>query len=89
MTMSDIVREREQLLARCDTQRQYVAALAGQFSGTLKIADTAIAGVRYLRRHPVILSAFVAVLTASRGRGMLKWAQRGFLAWRAYRSLQN
>jgi hypothetical protein len=89
MTMSDIVREREQLLARCDRQREYVAALTGQFSGTLKVADTAIAGVKYLRRHPVMFSVIVAVLTAARGRGMLKWAQRGFLAWRAYRSLQN
>ena len=89
MTMSQLMRERDQLLARCEKQRDYLGALTGQFAGTLNIADTAVSGVRYLRRHPVLLSVVVAAFTAARGRGILKWAQRGFLAWRAYRSLQS
>ena len=89
MTMSDIVREREQLLARCDRQREYVGALAGQFAGTLKIANGAVAAVKYLRSHPVLLGVIAAALATSRGRGMVKWARRGFLAWRAYRALHN
>lgn len=89
MTIGDIVLERERLLARCDRQRESISALAAQFSGTLKVADTAISGVKYLRRHPVLLSVVVAAFTAARGRGMFKWAQRGLLAWRAYRTLQS
>jgi hypothetical protein len=87
--MSDIVREREQLLARCDRQREYVGALAGRFAGPLKIADGAIAGVKYLRSHPLLLGVITAAVAASHGRGMVKWARRGFLAWRAYRALQS
>jgi hypothetical protein len=89
MTLGEVMREREQLLERCDTQRQYVGALAGQFAGTLKIADGAVAGIKYLRSHPVLLGIAAAALAAARGRGILKWARRGFLAWRAYRTLRN
>jgi hypothetical protein len=87
--MSEIVREREQLLARCDRQREYLGALTVQFAGPLKIADGALTGVKYVRSHPVLLGVITAALAVSRGRGMVKWARRGFLAWRAYRALQS
>jgi hypothetical protein len=89
MTTIDVVRKREQLLARCDAQREYLAGLAQQFAGPLKIADGAVAGARYLRSHPLALGAVTALLAATRGRGVWKWAQRGFVAWRAYRALRK
>jgi hypothetical protein len=89
VTTIDVERKREQLLARCDAQREYLAGLAEQFAGPLKIADGALAGARYLRNHPLALGAVTAVFAASRGRGVWKWARRGFLAWRAYRALRT
>ena len=62
--------------------------LAGQFAGPLKVADRGISVVRYLRDRPLALGAIAAVLAATRGRGVVKWAKRGFLAWRAYRALR-
>jgi hypothetical protein len=89
VTIRDVAYKREQLLARCAAQRDDLAMLAGQLSGPLKIADGAIAGVRYLRSHPLALGAVTALLAASRGRGVWTWARRGLLAWRAYRALRN
>jgi hypothetical protein len=57
--------------------------------GPLKIADRGISVVRYFRQRPLALGALAAVLTASRGRGLWKWGQRGFLAWRAYRAMRT
>jgi hypothetical protein len=89
MTTTDVARKREQLLARCDAQRDDLAMLMGQLAGPLKIVDGAIAGVRYFRSHPLALGAVTALLAAARGRGVWKWVKRGLLAWRAYRALRK
>jgi hypothetical protein len=89
VTTLDIVRKREQLLARCDAQREYFASVAVELSGPLKIADGAIAGARYLRDHPLVLGAAVAVVAVVRPRGVLKWSRRAFIVWRAYRAYRT
>ena len=82
----EIMRERERLLARCDAQRTEIAALVRQWEGPLKVADSAVAGIRYLRQHPVVLGILVATLVIIRRRGWWRWAQRGYMLWRAFRA---
>jgi hypothetical protein len=77
--------KRERLLAQCAAQRDELAALMRQLDGPIRLADRGIAGVRYLRDHPVALGALVAVLAVVKRRGLWKWVRRGFVAWRAYR----
>ena len=60
-----------------------------QLEGPLKLADRGISVFNYLRARPLAVGAATAVLAASRGRGVWKWAQRGFLAWRAYRAINK
>jgi hypothetical protein len=81
-----IMHERERLLALCAVQRDDLAAAVRQLDGPIKIADHGFAGARYLRDHPLVLGAVVAVIAVLRRRGPWKWAQRGFIAWRAYRA---
>jgi YqjK-like protein len=78
--------KRARLLARCATQRDDLTVLIRQLDGPIKVADRGIAGVRYLRDHPLVLGAVVALFAVIRGRGPWKWAQRGLIAWRAYRA---
>ena len=85
----DIMVKRERLLARCATQRDDLTLLAQQLEGPLKVADRAVAAVHYLRRHPVVLGAAVALLAAIERRRLWIWARRGFVVWRTYRSLRN
>jgi hypothetical protein len=85
----DLMHERERLLARCDAQRDDLAALMPQFDTPFKFADRGIAGARYLREHPLVLGAVVALLAVLRRRGALKWSQRAFVAWRAYRAFRT
>lgn len=78
--------QRERLLALCSAQRDELAALTQRLDGPIKVADRGIAGVHYLREHPLLLGALVAVGTVTLRRGLWKWAQRGFVAWRTYRA---
>ncbi len=80
-------RRRQLLIALCEAQRDELAALTTRLDVPLKIADRGIAVVRFFRARPLAFGALVALLTASRGTGLMKWAQRGVLAYRAYRAL--
>ena len=83
----EILLKRERLLALCAAQRDDLATLTRRLDGPLKLADRGIACVQYLRDHPLLLGALAAVGTVTHKRGLWKWAQRGFLAWRAYRAI--
>ena len=87
--MAEVLRERERLLARCDAQRGEIAALAQHWAGPLELGDRAIAGIRYLRHHPIILGALVAGLAVIQRRAWWRWAQRAFVLWRAYRAFRD
>ena len=79
--------DRAELIARCAAQRADLTVILDQLAGPLKIVDRGISCTRYLRDRPLALAALAALLTAARGRGVWKWAQRVFVAWRAYRAL--
>lgn len=87
--MIEVMRERERLLARCHAQRGEIAALVVQLEGPIAIADRVIAGINYLRQHPLILGVLVAALAVVQRRGWWGWAQRGFVLWRAYRAFRD
>ena len=83
---SELLLQRERLLARCAAQRDDLAVLAQRLDGPLRLADRGIVGVRYMRAHPLALGAVVGLVAVMRRRSLWKWAQRGFIGWRAYRA---
>jgi hypothetical protein len=83
----DIMVRRERLLGQCAAQRDDLAVLAQQLAGPLQVADRVLAGVHYLRRHPVVLGGAVALFAVIQRRNLWRWVRRGFVAWRAYRLL--
>ncbi len=85
--MIELMRERERLLAHCDAQRATLADLAQRLEGPLKIADRVVAGVNYLRKHPALVGVAVVMMVVVQQRGLWNWARRGFMLWRAYRTL--
>ena len=87
--MADVMHQREQLLARCNAQRGEIAALARQWEDPLAIADRALAGINYLRQHPIVLGGLVALLAVVQRRRWWGWAQRGFVLWQGYRAFRD
>jgi hypothetical protein len=96
----EILRKREALIEQCELQRVDIAVHVGGLHTPIAIADRGLGVVRFLRGHPMVLGAAVAAITAMRGRGLwirkqremvprsglLKWGQRGLVAWRAWRA---
>jgi hypothetical protein len=87
--MMTVMRERERLIARCEAQRTELSVLAEQFEGPLKIADRAVAGFDYLRRHPLLVGIAAGLVLVVQRRNWWSWLRRGYVLWRAYRALDR
>lgn len=83
--MAGIYGRRAQLLARAAVERERVAVQLALWQAPLALADKGLSAARYLRSHPAILLAAVAITAALKPRRALAWARRAFLAWRAWR----
>ena len=55
----------------------------------LRIADRIGNALGYLRKHPIVIGASMAALAVTQRRGIVKWGQRAFFAWRAWNALRN
>lgn len=77
------------LKARIDAQREALARHAEPIESALARGDTVLAGVDWLKHHPVAVGAAVAAVVVSRPRRAWRWARRGFLFWRGWQSIRN
>ena len=83
--MIEIARRKERLIARCAAQREAVAGVFRELRQPIAIADRALAVVRFLRAHPVLVVVAVAAVVAFRRHSLLALAARGLAAWRTWR----
>jgi hypothetical protein len=81
-TLTDVLVERERLLARCGRERDAVAGVFQSLTKPAAVFD-GVAGVgRFLARYPVVAAGIAAALAVSRGRSIVKLAIRGAGLWR-------
>ncbi len=83
-----IARRRERLIARAGAQRAAIAGTFHELEEPAAIADRALGVVRFLRSHPLLTAAAVAVAAvALRRPGVLSLAGRALAAWRLWRTI--
>ena len=93
--LDDVRRRRTQLVARAAVQRGEVAAVFQRLAEPLRMVDTAVACLHYLKAHPLVpIAALVGMGMAfmlSRNYSIFRLLQRvlirAFALWRMYRSL--
>ena len=85
----ELALKKQRLQIRSAVLREEFSAYAAGWMPAFALADRGRAALRWLRRHPVVPAAVLAALLAARPRTVLRWAQRGFLAWQALRKLQS
>lgn len=85
--------QRGRLLERIGTQRsalaQQLAPLQNTFALPQRLAAAAQQGREYVRAHPLVMTAAIAALVVLRPGQVLRWSQRGLLAWKAWRTLRR
>lgn len=78
-----------ELKARCAQQRDTLAAAVWPVEKGLAVADSALLGVDWLKRHPVAVGIAVAAAVLFRPRRSWRWARRGFVLWSSWRALRS
>lgn len=89
----ELLIERGRLLERISMQRAQLARDAQPISSGLQTADSIVAGLRnatgYLKEHPHVVGATVAVLVVLRPQRVWRWSKRAFFAWRTWHLLRQ
>jgi hypothetical protein len=89
----DLAIERGRLIERISNQRQLLGQQLQPVGEALETADRAIAAVRkavtYLKQHPEIVAAGVAVLVVLQPGRVWRWSKRGTFVWRTWRLLRR
>lgn len=78
---------RAELVARAEMQRAQLSRSAAPLRKSLSLADRGLAAFRYVTARPLLMAAGAAALAVMSPRLLLKWAQRGWLAWRLLRGI--
>jgi YqjK-like protein len=87
--LTRLAKRRAALVARSAHQRETVARAAEAWHKPLALADRGISALGHLVKHPLLMAGSVAVVVALRPRKILRWAQRGWLAWRIVRGVRS
>lgn len=88
-TLTDILVERERLLARCAQQRIAVAAACDGLAGPAAVVDRIAALGRSVARHPLAVVAVMASVVALRGRSLIRLSVRSIGLWRLVLRLRS
>jgi len=84
--LAEIGARRARLIVKSAAQRDEAAYLLASWRKPLGVADGSLTVVRYVRAHPGALVIAVIAFALLSPRRALRWARRGFLLWRGYRS---
>ena len=85
---AEIMRRRHELLAEIGSQRLQIAQMASRWQPLLAVADHGLAGIRFLRSHPVLLGGVVALLVIRR-RGLVGLATGSWRLWKRFRYIKG
>lgn len=77
--------KRELLRARSAMLRAQIAHDARALTAPLAVGDQARGALQWLKAHPLVPLAGVALLVAARPRRMLRLALKGYGAWQLWR----
>jgi hypothetical protein len=84
---------RGRLIERIANQRATLGRDIQPICGALQTTDHAIARVRsatsFLKKHPGLVLAAVALFAALKPRSVWRWAKRGFVVWRTWKILRE
>lgn len=83
----ELALRRERLVTQAEAQRAQIAAAFRRWEKPAGVLDRGVEAARFLKSHPLLLAAAIGVAAALGRRRLLRWTGRGFVAWRAWRSI--
>lgn len=86
--MAEIARRKERLVAACARERAGLGEALAAWQVPIAAVDRGISATRFLAAHPVAVAAGLVIVAVLGRRGLLRWAGRGLVVWRAWRTVR-
>lgn len=77
------------LKARIDAQRLQLTRHAEPLEQALANGDKLVAGIEWLKQHPLAVGLGVTALVVAKPKRAWRWARRGVVVWRGWRSVKK
>ena len=77
------------LQARIDEQRRTLARHTQPLQAAFAKGDAVVDCVDWLKQHPGVVGAVVAVAAILRPKRVWRWGRRGFLAWQGWQAIRK
>lgn len=84
----ELAQRKERLIGTCARQRDQLAAQLSAWQAPLAVIDRGVSAARFLRSHPVAVAAAIIGAAVLGRRRLLRWAGRGVLMWRGWRTVR-
>jgi hypothetical protein len=82
----DLARRKERLITRIEQQRGTLSGAWHAWEKPAALVDRGVAFVGFLKSHPLLIAAGVAVVVVLRLHKLKGWVGRGLILWRVWRS---
>lgn len=86
--LTELALKKEALVARAAMQRDQIEDALLPWRQPLALADKAVEGYAFLKRHPGIVVALAAAAVIWQPRRLLRWVSKSWVLWRASRGLR-
>lgn len=87
--LQQLMLKKQRLLARSGDLRERLIEQSAGFSPAFSFADRLHDGIATLRRHPEWVVGALAFMLVARPRFVWRWAKRGLVGWRVWRTIQD
>lgn len=85
----ELAKRRGVLEAHIAAQREAMALHTQPLAAAVAVIDQGLAGVAWLKRHPLAVGGAVALLAVLKPRRAWRWTRRVIFVWRGWQKLHS
>lgn len=89
MNSLEIALKKQRLLIKSEDLRNEFGYNGRGVEPAFQVADTAVAGVHWLKRHPEVVAGVAVTLVVARPRVVWRWGRRAYTGWKAWQQLSR
>ena len=87
MDRLEIALKKQRLLIKSESLRNEFGRHGRGIEPAFQVADTAVAGVHWLKRHPEVVAGVAVTLVVARPQVVWRWSKRAYTGWKTWQRI--
>ena len=89
MDRLEIALKKQRLLIKSESLRDEFGRNGRGVEPAFQVADTAVAGVDWLKRHPEVVAGVTVTLVVARPLAVWRWSRRAYTGWKTWQTISG